>query len=109
MRVSAPDALHRQINLAPEGSCLASASHAMQPACTTRTGDRSAPVRVEDPVQTDCTADECCAASFCAGLAADPHTRMVVAARSVALFGLADVVLGKCKACQRLAMHPSLF
>ena len=39
----------------------------------------------------------------------DPHTRMVVAARSVALFGLADLGLGKCKACQRLAMQPSLF
>ena len=39
----------------------------------------------------------------------DPHTRLVVAARSVALFGLADLGLGKCKTCQRLAMQPSLF
>ena len=39
----------------------------------------------------------------------DPHTRMVVAARSVALFGLAGLGLGKCKACQRLAMQSSLF
>ena len=40
---------------------------------------------------------------------ADPHARMVVAARGDALFGLADLGLGKCEACQRLAMHLSMF
>ena len=39
---------------------------------------------------------------------ADPHARMVVAARGDALFGLADLGLGKCEACQRLAMHLSM-
>ena len=34
---------------------------------------------------------------------------MVVAARGDALFGLADLGLGKCEACQRLAMHLSMF
>ena len=38
----------------------------------------------------------------------DPHTRMVVAARGDALFGLADLVLGQCEACQPLAMHLSM-
>ena len=54
----------------PEGSRHASPLHAMQPAPSERTGDRSVPVRSEDPVQKSCTADECCAARFCAGLLA---------------------------------------
>ena len=53
-----------------EGSRHASPLHAMQPAPSERTGDRSVPVRSEDPVQKSCTADECCATSFCAGLLA---------------------------------------
>ena len=41
-------------------------------------------------------------------LLTNPHARMVVAARGDALFGLADLGLGKCEACQRLAMHLSM-
>ena len=42
----------------------------MQPAPSERTGDRSVPVRSEDPVQKSCTADEWCAPSLCGGLPA---------------------------------------
>ena len=41
-------------------------------------------------------------------LLTNPHAIMVVATRGDALFGLADLGLGKCEACQRLAMHLSM-
>ena len=47
-----------------EGTRLASASHAMQPAIATRTRRRQVPVRVEGPVRKDRTADKHCAPSF---------------------------------------------
>ena len=55
---------------APEGTRHASPLSAMQPAPSERTGDRSVPVRSEDPVQKYCTADEFCVPPFCAGLLA---------------------------------------
>ena len=80
----AQDALHRQINIAhgsglffrkneqtaSEGTRHASPSHAMQPAPSERRTRRSVLLRSEDPVQKSCTADECCAPRFCAGLLA---------------------------------------
>ena len=85
----------------------------MQPACTMRTGRETDQPRSALKLKIRCKQiaplTNAARLRFAQALQlTDPHTRMVVAARSVALFGLADLVLGKCKACQRLAMHPSL-
>ena len=67
---------------APEASRLASASHGTHPACATGSGGRSVPLPVEGPMQKARTADECCAASFCARRFAPRHRRYEVGGRA---------------------------
>jgi len=65
-----------------EASRRASALHGTRSASSTGSGDWSAPLPVEDPVQKACTAEEWCAASFCAGVQRLQHRRGKVRGRA---------------------------
>ena len=65
------------------------------------------------PLKIPCKMINALTSCACLGFAqalqlSDPHARMVVAARGDALFGLVDLCLYRCEACQRLAMHLSM-
>ena len=111
--------MHRQINLPHdqrlcfrkkrqtlrEGSRHASAIHAMHIALPQlaaefpETGASRCPLKIPCKIIAPLT-NAASLAFALSQLLTNPHARMVVAARGDALFGLADLGLGKCEACQ---------